>query len=245
MSPRKSIPKPSKNDQQVTDLAHDLNNLLVGIVGNAQLLEEDVASPQLPLVRQIITCANRAAGITQILLKNDGVTGLALVPEQDQDQEEQPPLKQSRTSEAPVASSRLQVRDTVLVIDDEEVVRSISAAVLSRAGYRALVASNGPEGLRLFESNKKRIISVFLDLTMPYMRGNLVFARLKAIDEAVHVYLMSGYSDQQALYEFDTQEIRGFIQKPFQNEDILLAVERSEELLQQNRPDAIAGNAAR
>lgn len=236
MSPRKSIPKPSKNDQKVTDLAHDLNNLLVGIVGNAQLLEEDVASPQLPLVRQIITCANRAAGITEILLKKDGVTGLALVPEQ-----EQPPVKQPRAE----ALTGSQVRDTVLIIDDEEVVRSISAAVLSRAGYRALVASNGPEGLRLFESNKKRIISVFLDLTMPYMRGNLVFARLKAIDEAVHVYLMSGYSDQQALYEFDTQEIRGFIQKPFQNEDILLAVERSEELLVQNRPDAIAGNASR
>lgn len=212
----------STNTQSVSELAHDLNNLLVGIVGNAQLLEEDVGAIQLPLVKQILSCANRATSVTEKLLQEDQSVNLTLVQESSPDEKPSVPA---------AVATPMRGRDTILIIDDEEVVRSISAAVLSRAGYRTLLASNGPEGLRLFENNRERIISVFLDLSMPYMRGNLVFARLKAIDTSVHVYLMSGYSDQQALFEFDTQEIQGFIQKPFQNEDILAAVERSEELL--------------
>lgn len=206
--------------KSLTEYAHDLNNLLVGIVGNAQLLEDEIDSQHHTLVQKIKECGARAAELTeQMLLRDTPVL----------DSKASTLLAAVETVRGAVEIDTVQSKGMVLVIDDEEVVRSISEAVLSRAGYTVLLAANGPEGIKLFEQHQKDILCVFLDLTMPYMRGNLVFARLKAIQQNVPVYLMSGYANQQAVKEFDTQQILGFIQKPFKNEDILSAVHKTEQ----------------
>lgn len=201
--------------QSIQEFAHDLNNLLVGIVGNVTLLEEEIADEHKALLKKIKECGARAALLAeQMLMKEATVLQSNASGLLDR-------VEKVSSNPSVVKGSK---RRSVLVIDDEEVVRSISAAVLSRAGYEVILAANGPEGIKLFERHKEDVICVFLDLTMPYMRGNLVFARLKAIHREVPVYLMSGYANQQALKEFDTQEILGFIQKPFKNDDILSAV---------------------
>lgn len=189
------------------ELAHEFNNLLVGIVGNARLLQDEKLSMRASaLVDELLACSERATDITDRMLKIKGKNAKHIA------------------ESVSIPSESYADRKTVLVIDDEEIVRSVSAAILTRAGYDVLSADSGPEGLRLYEEHKSDILCVVLDLTMPYMRGNLVFAKLKAIDSAVNVFLMSGYSDNQALEEFDSEDILGFIQKPFQTEDLLRAV---------------------
>ena len=224
--------KQESKDEKVSlaEFAHDLNNLLVGIMGSAQLLQDELSSHQRPLATKIIECANRASLLTERMLDKDSMI--------------EPLLKQSESSLKinPLEKDLIEGKDTVLLIDDEEVVRSVSTAILVRAGYRVLAASNGPEGIRQFEESKDRIICVLLDLTMPYMRGNLVYARLKASDESVMVYLMSGYSDRQALHEFENHDILGFIQKPFQNEDILQSVAAARKLQSRTITMAVANH---
>ncbi|MCB0334938.1 MAG: response regulator [Bdellovibrionales bacterium] len=204
----------AKNDDvtasnSLIELAHEFNNLLVGIVGNARLLQDEALQPRArDLVEELLACSERATDVTDRMLRLGDTS------------------TEARPKEAlNVPSESHCNRKTVLVIDDEEIVRSVSSAILKRAGFEVLTADSGPDGLKLYEEHKHDILCVVLDLTMPYMRGNLVFAKLKAMDSEVNVFLMSGYSDNQAMEEFDSEDILGFIQKPFQTEDLLNAVQ--------------------
>lgn len=115
--------------------------------------------------------------------------------------------------------------EVVLVIDDEDVVRSACAGILSRAGFKVLTAQDGKQGLELFESLCSKTRCVLLDLSMPYLRGNVVFARLKAINPDVPVYIMSGYCNEQVAQDFHAAGVAGFVHKPFQPETLIAAVQ--------------------
>lgn len=199
----------SKSQLTMNELAHELNNVLVGVSGNARLLlDEGLPEKAKTLVQQILECSSKASELTKGVIAD------------------QPLLAKRAKSVERGFTSKIdtQGRKTVLVIDDEEIVRSVSTAILVRAGFKVITADSGLEGLRIFERKKSEILCVLLDLTMPYMRGNLVFAKLKACDPEVKVFLMSGYSREVALAEFDSVGIQGFISKPFQTEDVISAV---------------------
>jgi PAS domain S-box-containing protein len=104
---------------------------------------------------------------------------------------------------------------TVLVVDDEEMVRRTAAAMLRKYGYNVLVAGHGPEAIRIFRERAPEIEAVLLDMTMPEMSGEEVLRRLREIRPDVRVIVSSGYHEQEALRRFDGQTIAGFIQKPY------------------------------
>jgi len=84
--------------------------------------------------------------------------------------------------------------ETILVIDDEEVIRNLGKTILGRAGYTVLAAADGAEGVALFARERERIDLVLLDLSMPRMSGTEVVEALRAIDPEVRVLLSSGYA---------------------------------------------------
>jgi FixJ family two-component response regulator len=129
-------------------------------------------------------------------------------------------------------------KGTVIVIDDEEVVRSACAAILNHAGYRVISAQDGREGLELFEQLESETICVLLDLSMPYLRGNVVYARLKAINPDIPVLVMSGYCDEQIMRDFSAAGVSGFVHKPFQPETLVSSV-RSLKSAQSNVREAV------
>jgi PAS domain S-box-containing protein len=98
----------------------------------------------------------------------------------------------------------------VLVIDDDESVRTLAATVLGEAGYEVLGAGDGPRGLELFRGNQGRVRAVLLDRTMPQVSGDDVLQKLKAIDPAVRVILTSGYAECDG-----TDGAAGFLRKPY------------------------------
>src|SRR6185437_16586532 len=83
----------------------------------------------------------------------------------------------------------------VLVIDDEEAVRSVIARLLSRQGYRVLLASSGQEGIKLFEENAKEIKLVVLDWHLPGVPGEKTFDELLAREPKLRVVLVTGDHD--------------------------------------------------
>lgn len=118
-------------------------------------------------------------------------------------------------------------QEVVLVVDDDDLIRATCTETLQRAGYRVLAVPDGREALQLFEAMTEQLRCVLLDLTMPYMRGNVVFARMRAIDPRVPVLVMSGHSNEQIAREFESAGVAGFVNKPFSPEDMLRAVENS------------------
>ncbi|MBN1346379.1 MAG: response regulator [Phycisphaerae bacterium] len=108
------------------------------------------------------------------------------------------------------------IEGTVLVVDDEEVVRDIAAKVLDRAGFGVLTACDGQDAVRAFRRHADEILAVLLDRSMPGMDAKDVFAEIRRIRSDVRIVLTSGYSEEEAIEEFDRRSLAGFVQKPFE-----------------------------
>ncbi len=103
---------------------------------------------------------------------------------------------------------------TILVVDDEDVVRRMAKAALRRLGYSVLTAVNGKEAVDLYSSNPRGIDMVLLDMTMPVMGGEEALKRLLEIRPDAAVVAMSGFDEREAKQRFGSR-IAGFVQKPF------------------------------
>jgi PAS domain S-box-containing protein len=104
---------------------------------------------------------------------------------------------------------------TILVIDDERVVRQAARAILERHGYTVLLAENGADGIDLFRIAAGRVSLVILDMSMPGMTGEETLKQLKLINEEVPVILSSGFNEAVAVRRFTGKDLAGFIQKPY------------------------------
>ncbi|WP_309672353.1 response regulator [Gemmatimonas sp.] len=115
---------------------------------------------------------------------------------------------------------------TVLVVDDEESVRALSRHMLERMGYEVVLAADGREGVAAFKSIADRTPVVLLDLTMPHLDGAATFREMRRIDPDVRVVLMSGYNEQSVTPQFAGKGLEGFVQKPFQYDELQATMKR-------------------
>jgi CheY-like chemotaxis protein len=104
---------------------------------------------------------------------------------------------------------------TVLLIDDEEMVRNMARTTLQRYGYSVLEAENGRAALDRFVARLNEIDLVVLDLTMPVMSGEDTLAALRRIRRDMPVVLSSGFSETEAVLRFEGHDLAGFLQKPY------------------------------
>ncbi len=110
--------------------------------------------------------------------------------------------------------------ETVLLVDDEEEVLTVGEKVLTKMGYRVVMASSGEEGVGLYERHKEGIDLVILDMIMPGMNGSETFDALRSIDPDVKVLLSSGYSLEEEARKILRKGCSGFIPKPFRAEEL-------------------------
>ena len=106
-------------------------------------------------------------------------------------------------------------KGTLLIVEDEESVRSIMGNSLKTLGFRVLLAANGKEGVEMFKSRHKEIDLVLLDMVMPQMNGEEVYKEIHKIKPDAKILVMSGYSEDDVLEIFAGRTIEGFLQKPF------------------------------
>ena len=116
--------------------------------------------------------------------------------------------------------------ETILLIDDEEMILDVARQMLVNLGYRVLTANSGEPALDIFRRDHGRIDLVILDMIMPQMSGGRVFESLKAIDPDVRVLLSSGYSINGQAMDILARGCRGFIQKPFTVKELALKTPR-------------------
>lgn len=113
----------------------------------------------------------------------------------------------------------------MLIIDDDDAIRALSQWVAQRAGYQALTARDGPEGLDCFRRNAATIGLVLLDLTMPRMTGAEVIAALHELKTTVPVVLITGYGEE-AVRDDEKIGVSGVLQKPFTPDDLRSVLSR-------------------
>jgi PAS domain S-box-containing protein len=105
--------------------------------------------------------------------------------------------------------------ETILLVDDEEMVIDIGREIFEKLGYEVITAAGGTEAVHVLEQNKEKIDLVILDMIMPDMSGGETFDKLKATRADVKVLLSSGYTIDGQASEILNRGCNGFIQKPF------------------------------
>jgi signal transduction histidine kinase/CheY-like chemotaxis protein len=126
-----------------------------------------------------------------------------------------------------IETASLRGEGTVLVVDDEETVRTVAKDMLQKAGFEVLTAADGVEAIEVFKQFEKSIVCVVLDLTMPRMNGEETFRILKQINPQIPVILSSGYNEQEILTRFIGKGLAGFLQKPFRSADVYAKLRES------------------
>jgi two-component system cell cycle sensor histidine kinase/response regulator CckA len=116
--------------------------------------------------------------------------------------------------------------ETVLLVDDEEIILRIGEELLEVLGYRTYGAKDGKQALELYKEHHDEIDLVLLDMVMPDMGGGQTFNLLKEIDPNVKVLLSSGYSLNGEAKEIFDRGCKGFIQKPFRLKELSGAIRK-------------------
>ena len=114
---------------------------------------------------------------------------------------------------------------TILLVDDNDQVRTSLETLLELTGFSVKTASSGQEAVEIFTRFQQSIDLVVLDLVMPIMDGVSTFEAIYKIDSSVAIVMMSGYADAAALAKVDQLPIRGFVKKPFSTEELLAVIQ--------------------
>jgi PAS domain S-box-containing protein len=130
------------------------------------------------------------------------------------------PVKAPPVAPTPAKSDKV----TVLVVDDESMVRRIAQASLEIRGYRVLLATNGLEAIQMAETHPEVAI-VLLDLTMPVMSGEEAIDLIVAARPGVQVIVSTGYGQREAAARFSRKHVQGFLNKPYTSRQLADKIE--------------------
>jgi two-component system cell cycle sensor histidine kinase/response regulator CckA len=114
--------------------------------------------------------------------------------------------------------------ETILLVEDEEMVREMTARMLTWGGYTVIQAANGPEALRACKDHEGAVHLMLTDVVMPRMSGRELAEHLAFLCPRVKVIYMSGYTDDAVLQHGVYQSDMAFLQKPFTLEVLLKRV---------------------
>jgi len=110
--------------------------------------------------------------------------------------------------------------ETVLLVEDEEVVRDLAREILEMSGYRVVTANQGLDALRAYEAHAGRIDLLLTDVVMPVMGGRELAKRLTARQQDLKVLFVSGYADEVAFHEGLLETRAAFLAKPFTPDEL-------------------------
>jgi len=116
--------------------------------------------------------------------------------------------------------------ETVLLVDDEEMVLDVGREMLERLGYRVMVAKDGEEAIQRIDQKGREIELVILDLIMPGLDGGKVFDMIREHRPGMPVILSSGYALEGQTQQIMSRGCNGFIQKPFSLSQLSQVVRR-------------------
>ena len=137
-----------------------------------------------------------------------------------------PATEEEAREEEELPGEIVKGKETVLLVDDEEMVLDTGGQMLKKLGYEALLARSGHDALELYKKNRDRIDMVLLDMVMPEMGGGKTFDRLKKVNTKVKVLLSSGYSIDGRATEILKRGCNGFIQKPFNMQQLSQSIRK-------------------
>lgn len=106
-------------------------------------------------------------------------------------------------------------KETILLVEDEPLVRELAVRTLRKAGYEVLEAANGTEALRVSETHEGEIHLLMTDVVLPQMSGKALAEQLQAIRPEIRILYSSGYTDNTIVHHGVLEASVAFLQKPY------------------------------
>jgi CheY-like chemotaxis protein len=114
--------------------------------------------------------------------------------------------------------------EMILIVDDEESIRTLAKEILESHGYGVMMAEDGVDAVEIYREHAEIIDAVILDMMMPRMGGREAFLKLKELDPEIIVLLSTGYSQNGKAKTILESGVKGFIQKPYHVDSLLTKV---------------------
>jgi PAS domain S-box-containing protein len=118
---------------------------------------------------------------------------------------------------------------TILLVDDEEPVRTVAGQMMEVLGFKVRTARDGAEAVMILKEERDEIDLVVLDLAMPFMNGEEAYRAMKAMDPDLVILITSGYSEEEVIRRLAGVTMDGFIPKPFSFQNLREALSRAVE----------------
>lgn len=119
---------------------------------------------------------------------------------------------------------RAQARPTILLVDDDELIRKVARRILESVEYAVITAADGAEGIERYRDASVAIDCVIMDLTMPVLDGGEAARQIRAIDDSVPLILSSGYAENEYTAVIGRDPRMWFLQKPYRANQLVYAV---------------------
>lgn len=197
-------------------ISHDLNNILSGIFGYAQLAKTSLNNSQKAseYIDHVLTAAQRAAELVQQVLTSSRGAGDQKKPASE---ESTPAVSENR----PQSSKK-----TIMLVDDEKAIRQIYEEFLTGHGYEVKLFENGAAALNAFEADPKGVDLVITDMTMPELTGDKLSEKILEIRPDMPIFLWCGFSEDISEDTAIQMGIKKYIQKPISPRDLLQSILR-------------------
>jgi CheY-like chemotaxis protein len=181
------------------DFAAEMNGLLLDIQECVILLlvEMQVADPGCSTLRRIQEKIRRGRLRVERYRQRDGATRAA------------------GRENNPLPAEICKGRETILLVDDERTIIDVTRDMLETFGYHVLASQSGQDAIRICQDQAGRIDLVILDMILPDMNGEEIFALIKAIRPDMPVILASGFSLNDQIGRIMARGCDAFLQKPF------------------------------
>ena len=114
--------------------------------------------------------------------------------------------------------------ETILVAEDDDIIRSLTRSVLKEFGYTVIEAKDGEDAVRLYQENRERIGLLLFDVIMPRKNGKAAFDEIRKTGSDVRVLFISGYSADMISSEGILEKGLSFISKPVSPKELLQKV---------------------
>ncbi len=132
------------------------------------------------------------------------------------------PLESAEEIELPEGPWR--GRGSVLLVDDEVLVRTVATRLLNKCGFHVVTANDGQEAIEIFKIHRNHLRMALIDITMPKLDGVGVLNQLRALNSALPVILSSGYNEHHVAHELVEQSNVYFLQKPYERSKLLTLI---------------------
>ncbi|MBT3289625.1 MAG: response regulator [Victivallales bacterium] len=176
------------------------------------VLSDDAHAPADLRLLQIYGTILQHGGDLRFLRKADGVQESILLPATVR--------RKDMQVVSDVDDQALHGSETILLVDDEDMIWDVIIDMLQELGYAVLLAGNGLEAVEIYGENPGSVDLVLLDMVMPELDGHQAFLRLREIDPGVRVLLSSGYVSEEDVAGVLQGGAAGFLRKPYRMTDL-------------------------